>query len=198
MDFVLRYRGPLHANGNTRERHSIRQAIHRQLAELCAQEPLLHAAQEADLPEGNLRSRQVEVPRPLKTMFYTISLCGFQFVPIINRPHELACSLDILMLRREKPGAIISHGGDLDNRLKTLFDALRMPHHESELGGIESPAEKERVYCLLEDDALITKVSVNTQQLLEPLSSGESNSTVELLMHVIVQKTYPMFGNIGF
>lgn len=198
MDFVLRYRGPLHANGDTRERHEIRQIIHRQLFELCAQEPLLHAAQEPNLPQGVLRSGQVEVPRPLKNMFYFVPLYGFEFVPIINRPHELARSIDILMLRREKPGGIISHGGDLDNRLKTLFDALRMPHNESELGRVARPENNPRMYCLLEDDSLITRFAVNTHQLLEPLSSEEDPSTVELLMHVVVQSTYPMIGNIAF
>jgi hypothetical protein len=199
MDFILRYRGPIHANGNTKEKHTIRQAIHRQLTELCTQEPLFHSAQNPDLPEGRLESQQFKVPRPLKKGgFYTFSLRGFQFVPIINKPHELACSLEILMLRREKPGAIISHGGDIDNRLKTLFDALRMPHHESELLGVDCPATEERMYCLLEDDCLITKVAVNTQQLLEPLSREESSSTVELLMHVFIQSTYPMWGNVGF
>jgi len=198
MDFVLRYRGPIHANGDPKEKHSIRKVIHKQLKILCAQEPLLKDAQKENLPQGTLHSREVKVPRPLKSMFYTVSLCGYQFVPIINRPHELACALEILMLRREKPGAIISHGGDLDNRLKTLFDALRMPHHKSELSGVKIPSKEERMYCLLEDDSLITRVSVNTQQLLEPSSKETSKSIVELLIHVFIESMYPMRGNIGF
>lgn len=198
MDFVLRYRGPLHPNGDSKEKHSIRLMIHEQLVKLCAQEPLLRDAQKENLPQGTLRSSEAEVPRPLKNMFYVVPLFGFKFIPIINRAHELACALDILMLRPEKPGAIISHGGDLDNRLKTLFDALRMPHHKSELAGVKKPKKQERVYCLLEDDSLITKFSVNTKQLLEPIISEESPSTVELLLHVVVQSTYPMIGNIGF
>lgn len=196
MDFILRYRGPIHANGNQKEKHSIRKVIHGQLAELCTQEFLFKDAQKVDLPQATLRSGNFEVPRPLKNMFYIFPLCGFQFVHIINRPHQLACSLDILMLRREKAGVL--SGGDIDNRLKTLFDALRMPHQESELSGVDTPSKEKRVYCLLEDDALITKVSLNTKQLLEPLSMGESNSTVELLMQVYVQSMHPMIGNIGF
>jgi hypothetical protein len=37
-----------------------------------------------------------------------------------------ACSLSILFLRHEPQGGIIQ-SGDLDNRINTLFDALRIP-----------------------------------------------------------------------
>lgn len=198
MDFVLRYRGSLHSNGSIEEKHEIRCIFSKQISELCSQEPLFKDAEKDDLPEGKILSRKVEVPRPLKSMFFYVALKGFHFVPIISRPHALACSTDILMLRREKPGAIVTHGGDLDNRLKTLFDALRMPHNESELSSIDSPQEVERIYCLLEDDSLISRVSVNTQQLLEPLETDENPATVEVLLHVFVQSTYPMWGNVGF
>ena len=56
----------------------------------------------------------------------------------------------------------------------------------------------QRIYCLLEDDALITRVSVSTQQLFEPIGKDESKSTVELLIHVWVESTYPMWANLGF
>lgn len=198
MDFVLRYRGPLASNGSVKQKHRIRRAVHLQLQELCKQEPLLAQAQLNKLPEGVLKGREVEVPRPLDAMYFAVALGGFQFVPIIHRAHELACSLDILFLRRERPGAIVQHGGDLDNRLKTLFDALRMPYDVAELRDIEPNTPDERLYCLLEDDALITRVAVSTQQLLEPLALGEQESTVELLIHVTVQSTYPMWANVGF
>lgn len=198
MDFVLRYRGPLRANGTTKDKHHIRKAIHGQLQELCKQQPLLHQAMGDKLPQGVLKGREVEVPRPLTIMYFFVPLGGFHFVPLIHRPHELACALDVLFLRREKPGAIIRHGGDLDNRLKTLFDALRMPHDVAELAGVVPSCTDERVYCLLEDDSLITRVSVSTQQLLESVAEGEDVSTVELLMHVAVQSTSPIIANLGF
>src|SRR6266849_6098917 len=52
---------------------------------------------------------------------------GKQFVPLVRQSLALACSLDILFLRREEPGSLILQGGDIDNRIKTLFDALKMP-----------------------------------------------------------------------
>lgn len=198
MDFVLRYRGPLPSNGSVKDKHHIRTAIHAQLQALCNQEPLLVQAKLDTLPEGVLKGREVEVPRPLEIMYFFVALGGFCFVPIIHRPHELVCALDILFLRREKPGAIIRHGGDLDNRLKTLFDALRMPHDATELAGVLPECPNQRMYCLLDDDSLITRVSVSTQQLLEPIGAGEHPTTVELLIHVTVQSTYPMWANLGF
>ena len=197
MDFVLRYHGPLPSNGGPRDKHRIRAAIHPQLETLCAETPQLHEAQSDTLPEGALRGSEVEVPRPLQALFFVVRLGGFRFVPIIHRPHELACSLDVIFLRREKPGSIV-HGGDLDNRLKTLFDALRMPHDPSELTGVTPSSVDQRIYCLLQDDSLITRVSVATHQLLEPLASGEDAAGVDLVMHVVVQSTYPMWGNLGF
>jgi hypothetical protein len=198
MDFVLRYRGPLHSNGKVKEKHEIRRILGKQLSELCSQEPLFQAALDPNIPKAILKSRKIEVKRPLESMFFFVELSGFQFVPLISRPHELACSVDIQMLRRERPGAIVTHGGDLDNRLKTLFDALRMPHNKSEMRGISPPTSTDRIFCLLEDDSLITRVAVNTYQLLEPLEKDEDETTVEILLQVQVQSTYPMRGNIGF
>lgn len=198
MDFMLRYRGVVPATGTITDKHVIRRALHDQLAVLVAKEVLLEAAREKDLPLGVLKGREVEVPRPLEKMYYRITLGGFEFVPLIHRPHELACTLEILFLRRGKPGAIIRHGGDLDNRLKTLFDALRMPHDTSELAGITPAAPGERVYCLLEDDSLITGVAVNTHEMLEPQLPGEDTGTVELLIHVVVHPTFPMIANLGW
>jgi hypothetical protein len=193
MDFVLRYRGPLASAGGPREKHQIRLAIHPQLKQLCALNEQFKLALEANLPEATLKGRRVEVQGEF--FFFTVRVGDLSYVPLISRPHHLACSLDITFLRRESPGAIVQ-GGDLDNRIKTLFDALRMPHDPSEIpSGITGCDE--RMYCLLEDDSLITRVSVTTHRLLEPPSAGEE-ADVDLLMHVILQSTYPMWGNLGF
>jgi len=66
------------------------------------------------------------------------------------------------------------------------------------LTGITPGTPDERIYCLLHDDSLITRVSVATHQLLEPLASGDDATGVDLVMHVVVQSTYPMWGNLGF
>src|SRR5471030_2477981 len=61
---------------------------------------------------------------------------GYRFVPLATKALTLHCSLDILLLRPEGPGVI--YAGDLDNRLKTLIDGLRMPS-ELEVGKYTAP-----------------------------------------------------------
>ncbi|MDD1413938.1 hypothetical protein MEN41_04490 [Dolichospermum sp. ST_con] len=54
----------------------------------------------------------------------------------------------------------------LEFRLKTLFDGLRCPSNKDEIKEIEPKPNEKPFYCLLEDDKLITKVSVTTKRLL--------------------------------
>jgi hypothetical protein len=198
MDFVLRYRGPLASGGDPQDKQRIRRVLHPQLEVLCRQEPLLEGALSEKLHAGVIKGRKVEVPEPLGNMlFFAVSLNGYQFVPLVTRPHNLACNLELVFLRRERPGAIV-HGGDLDNRLKTLLDALRMPLDDSELRGSPSTSPDERMFCLLEDDSLITHLSIRTHQLLEPPTQTHADFDVDLLMHVNIYPTFPMWGNLGF
>ena len=198
MDFMLRYYGPLPSNGSIDDKHRIRIVLHNQLVELCRQDALVADALNPDLPQAQLKGRKVDVPRPMKVMYFYVSIGGYEFVPLIHRPHEQACALEILFLRRERPGDIVRHGGDLDNRLKTLFDALRMPLEPTEVCGLPPSDSGSRMLCLLEDDSLITKIGVTTHQLLEPMPSGEDSANVELLIHATVLSTYPIIANLGF
>jgi hypothetical protein len=91
--------------------------------------------------------------------------CGRGYIPLVTEEMCLRCSLDILFLRPEEPGLIIQ-GGDLDNRMKTLFDALRIPNNLAEAGGEEGTDGDEPIYCLLEDDRLISEVRIVTDHLL--------------------------------
>src|ERR1051326_1765795 len=67
---------------------------------------------------------------------------GYRFVPLVIESYSLLCSLNILFLRRDAPGSVLT-AGDIDNRLKTLIDALRRPRNASELAGHEIPAAGE-------------------------------------------------------
>lgn len=93
---------------------------------------------------------------------------GFRFLPLVRENSNLMCTLEILYLRRNKPGSIFTNT-DIDNRLKTLFDALKVPKDGKEFPDA-SPLEGEApFFCLLEDDTLVTRVSVETDYLLEPV-----------------------------
>lgn|SRR2546425_4871760 len=112
--------------------------------------------------------------------------CGFRFVPLVRKDSAFSCSLDILFLRRDNPGNLVCSGGDIDNRIKVLFDALRIIDNRSELGTanpIPAPGE-DPFFCLLEDDNLITDVKITTDRLLVPVQSEENIHDVELVIHV--------------
>ena len=110
------------------------------------------------------------------------------------------CSLEILFLRRDVPGSVI-HAGDLDNRIKTLIDALRRPQSAQELRGFEIPNEDEvPFYCLLEDDRLVTSLSVETDTLLDPADgeNGEDKGHVKLVIGVTLRPFHVTMFNLSF
>jgi hypothetical protein len=118
----------------------------------------------------------------------------FLFVPLLAAEMNSVAELSLTILRPEPPGQLITHGGDIDNRLKTLFDALTMPRHLNALpNSIEPTAEQvPYFYCLLEDDNLITSLAVRTEQLLEPVTD---KSTVDLTIGVRTRVTRVTVGN---
>lgn len=155
MEFRLIYQGllPAESSGSTRreEKHLIRRQFHGQLRQLWSEHPALRQWCSAPVAERGGRTTA-------DAWADSYARSGFRFLPLITRHLGLACSLDILFLRRDSPGNLIKSGaGDIDNRIKVLFDALRMPTEAQELTG-ESPSDDENpFYCLLEDDSLITK-----------------------------------------
>jgi len=85
-----------------------------------------------------------------------------------------------------QPGGIVKHNGDIDNRLKVLFDALKYPHETQEVENAPQGADENPCFCLLEDDQFIDHVSVTTDRLLTPLEGTESEHDVSLIIHVTI------------
>ena len=79
---------------------------------------------------------------------------------------------------------IQQHGGDIDNRIKVLFDALRMPLNKSELRGQAPAKDEDPFYCLLQDDNQITEVKITTDRLLTPIGCDADSKNVHLVIHV--------------
>ncbi|MBI1777428.1 MAG: hypothetical protein HYR63_18985 [Proteobacteria bacterium] len=86
------------------------------------------------------------------------------FIPLVRNSLNLACSVDILFLRHEEPMSLMKNGGDLDGRIATLFDALRMPEPKHKYVGDVPTADP--LYVVLEDDVLISDLSIKTGRLL--------------------------------
>jgi len=73
-------------------------------------------------------------------------------------------------------------GGDIDNRLKTLFHALKVSSEPTALPiGATPQLDETPFFVLLEDDSLITRISVDVDRLLD---SSSASSEVALFMRV--------------
>ncbi len=75
--------------------------------------------------------------------------------------------------------------GDIDNRIKTLLDALQVPNLGDQVPKEWIPSEEENpLYCLMEDDRLINSLTIITDRLLAPITESESVNDVMLIIHV--------------
>ena len=176
MEFHLLYAGKLHVNGSVKEKHAIRQALHPQLRRLWMTTANLRrkAVFEGTRAHNDARMKDDSLPLSLPedeaiskgfdAMGWNWNKNNFAYVPLVTSDVTLRCSLDILFLRAEEKSYILQ-GGDIDGRLKTLFDGLRMHRNASELPyGAEG--DEQPFFCLLENDDLISEVRVNASQLL--------------------------------
>jgi hypothetical protein len=110
-----------------------------------------------------------------------------RFAPLITERVYNGCSVSVLFLRRDTPNTPLIHQGDLDNRMKVLFDALRMPQKPLEIEDSLQPTDQNPCFCLVEDDKYIDHVSITTDRLLVPLQAGESIEDVLVVIHVVAR-----------
>jgi hypothetical protein len=161
VEFRLIYEGPLSSDagggGRAKEKQRLRKHFHPQLRELWKQHPNLREQSGSRFVRQTSPRNQVSYPggavEQIVPAVGNMSLhpdakswldhiaddyqrCGGRFVPLISKAGGFTCALEILFLRRDNPGHLIASGGDIDNRLKLLFDGLRMPGALTELGGI--------------------------------------------------------------
>ncbi len=193
MEFRLTYEGLLlgASRTETRARHKqeIRKVLHRQIRRLWDIFPHLKEAFE-DRQGTRVSWRDARAER--------FSRCGYRFIPLVTEELALLCGVHILFLRPDKPGELIK-SGDIDNRLKTIFDALRMPSDKNELGGYDVPGpDEDPFYCLLQDDRLITQVGVETDILLESTGETFNVNDSRLVMTFKLRPAHMTWANIGF
>ena len=187
MEFRLTYRGPLRSRARAvaADKQALRRYFHSQLRQLWTQSPLNEMPKLID-------PALMDVPAEV-TLLKNVG--AFQFAPLISATYgwNTVADLEILFLRPSPPGALIRHGGDLDNRIKTLMDSLRMPCvNELPMGDLPGTDEKP-FFVLMSDDALATSFSVVTDRLLTPAH----NDDVELVILVKVGTTRTSWTNIS-
>ena len=121
----------------------------------------------------------------------------FSFVPLVTEDMQVTCGIEILYLRPKGREAILA-AGDIDHRLKTVFDTLAMPQDMAELGGAKVPRSTETpFFCLLEKQSLVRRIAVDTDTLLMP-TDDDGKDMARLVISVTLTPTTTTRDNIGF
>ena len=182
MQFHLHYSGPLRVSAKPVPKQEIRRALHPQLKEVWQNTPTLARPSLLQDPAGD------------ESLSVIRRVGDFRFAPLVCEELKLVAELSILILRPIQAGAVIDKGGDIDNRLKTLFDALRCPQLTRELPKQDSPGEGEDpLFCLLDDDSRIVDVRVIADRYL----NAPTRDHVLLTMRVRTRPTESIYGNVG-
>jgi hypothetical protein len=198
VEFTLYYRGPLSAKrkGNALEKHNLRRHFHRQLKELWNQPPL---NQHFDLidpkfePPPDPRTRAIVVAGGKKPDLKE-EVGAYTYTSVVSEKIALVADLTITFLRPGPPGGLRDKYGDLDNRIKNLLDGLKIPNDKNVLKNVSTEGDPDPLYCLLEDDSLITRLDIKSDRLLEP---DVEDDEVVLLIHVRTRPTIGTVDNLG-
>jgi hypothetical protein len=214
MDFTLKYAGPLISQQSTHAKlakTNLRAELHKQLEVLWRVHPVFR--EPATSPDPGTLQRQnpraFRISEAMPGVLYASEVWnrflvgGIDYVPIVTYGHRLLCHLDIRLHSRRIYGGIIHAGPDLDNRLKVLLDALSIPNAgQSGTTANETSNEEPLMFCLLEDDELVTKLSVETFRLLKTKESASANdgndNYVEVDIDVHVSPASPTPVNYPF
>ena len=192
MEFHLTYAGQLYATQRearpgqpARHRENkklIRSEFHKQLRTLWTVAPSLRGT--SDGRAQVYVTNGEELATDPVALAEKHSLFGFNFVPLVTQELDLLCGIEVLLLRPDRPGSVV-WAGDIDNRIKTLLDAMRIPEADEGYSQAAPTSDEKPFYCLLEEDKLITKVSVETDRLLQPVSGD--NADVRLFIKVVIK-----------
>ncbi len=199
MRFVLVWKGRLPASANKAKKEDvakIRSDLSPQLSYLWETHPALQVLKEEGFARDpgapnfivipNWTPRQIAQKHP----GHFIDLCDWipvsdhRYKPLVRKSLDLSCDLEILFLRQDDPGALITQGGDLDGRIKTLLDALRMPSEDEQA---RCPPKEKDIYCLMQNDTLVSSLDVRTERLLIPESTHaqEVHLVIEVSIRVL-------------
>jgi hypothetical protein len=189
MRFHLSFEGPLPSTGNSDPNHprqaklkaiwAIRDSVHLQLEQLFKTHPALSA-----------RSSPSRVLR--HALIPPIWVDDYRFFALARAGFHIKCGLRIDLLVNHQPGSVLSKRGDLDNRLKTLFDGLRMPTGIQEIKQFKTKEqlEADTYVCLLQDDVLITSLQIEMMRYLgAPPNVGEDHVRANIAVMIEPSET---------
>jgi hypothetical protein len=185
MQFRLVYEGSIAPRQKIKlqDLHSIRTALHLQMKALWQFPPL----------QGHCETWLRHLSKDDTDTYALYEQRGAAiFVPLISKRNDLTCELDITFLRQQAAGQLLGDGGDIDNRVKTLLDALSVPPNAQSAAFADGPSQP--IFCLLQDDSLVTKISVETDRLLRP---AEDVFDLVAIIKVYVRASRVTFGTIA-
>jgi hypothetical protein len=217
MKFTLTYEGPLRSSGNkakNQDKWDIRKKLDPQLVDLWKSHPALieielngryfpkeggaTLTQTHHLHPGPVYPpipRDPQKPRDIIDLCESVNKHGAWFRPLVRESFALHCGLNVLFLRKEPPGRVYQ-SGDLDGRMKTLIDALTMPQHIEQVLEKTTTTKFAPLYCLLEDDSMISGLEIESERLLGDYS--QTADFVKLTIEVDVRIKRPMIYNQSF
>ena len=135
---------------------------------------------------GSPSPRQLSriMPEEYEDLCVEIPVGDKHYMPLVRKSLDLNCELNILFLRQQDPGDLVSQGGDIDNRIKTLLDALRMPDRAEQE---KAPYQERGLYCLMESDTLVSRLDIDTDRLLFPVTTKphEVHLVIEVKINVL-------------
>lgn len=161
MRFRLIYKGYLPGSGRkAAHKHPIRFQIQNQVKTLWDYRPF----------KSQLDWKRRGEPEEAVAERFNIERLGIQWRPLINNHFKMTADLDILLLEPFVYDGTKVNRADIDNKIKTLIDGLRIPDKRVKLPPEirQRYCEAQPFHCLLEDDSLISNFSVSTDRLLDP------------------------------
>lgn len=203
MEFRLVYWGELlRAAGRSSrvwEKRQIRIYLHDQLKRLWETHPVLKFyIEKCHATEGGIA---ISFVQHHMTQIEAIAKKWEGFVPVVNGDFGMLCEIDVLFLSAAgKAMKRDSGGGDIDNRMKTLLDALGVPQRGElgqELGQKEGePPYPDPTFVLFSDDSLVTSIKVTADTLLTSASTADPSEAC-VIINVNAKTVNPMLSPYG-
>jgi hypothetical protein len=117
---------------------------------------------------------------------------GYQFISPAHERFRTAVELDVLLLTR--PGGRLI--GDTDNRAKMLIDGLTRPANREQMKKFREPDEGGPTYCLLDDDALVNRMTIDSRHWFDP-TADVNDALVVVTAQIVLGKSIDMGAPTG-
>lgn len=171
MEFYLSYSGKLSTTGHARQKFKYRRHFQKQLRNVMLFQK-----------ENDLSGDLVFSKKKIK------NVGDFSFLPLVGLDKKHVVSLDITLLSHQEPNNIHKlNSGDIDNRLKSLLDGLRMAQNNNEIRDHKPEEGEDPFLCLMEDDAIVKEINIRHDKLFFPLETDcKKRVCTQDLGHVFV------------